>query len=46
MEIQKVKTEEKAKHRRTTISEYLIRKYGREPRITEKEMKENQWKWH
>jgi len=46
MEIQEVKNGRKAKNKRTTIGEYLIRKYGREPRITEKEMKENQWKWH
>ncbi len=46
METQEVKTEGKSENKNMNVSEYLTRKYGREPRITEEEMKANQWNWH
>ena len=46
METQEDKTEKPYKSKHTTLNKYLIRKYGKEPRITEKEMKLNQWNWH
>jgi hypothetical protein len=27
-------------------SDYLEKKYGKEPRISEKELKEHRWNWH
>ena len=29
-----------------SIKDYLIRKYGEEPLISEEEMKKNKWNWH
>ncbi len=46
METQEVKTGRKSENKNTNTSEYLIRKYGKEPRITEEEMKKIQWNWH
>jgi len=41
-----VKTERKSENKKMNASEYLTRKYGKEPRITEEEMKQNRWNWH
>jgi hypothetical protein len=46
MEIQEEKSEKKAENKQTIVSEYLIRKYGKEPRISEEELRQNQWNWH
>jgi len=46
MATQEKRTEKTSENKRTSNSEYLVRKYGKEPRITEEEMKESQWNWH
>ena len=40
------RTDENTANKNTEINNYLIRKYGKEPRITEEEMKQNRWNWH
>jgi len=46
METHEEKTEGNSENKSKNISKYLIRKYGKEPRITEEEMKQNRWNWH
>ena len=46
MATQKGRTRKQNENKNDDLGEYLVRKYGKEPRITEKEMKNNQWNWH
>jgi len=46
MESHEVKTERRSENKNMDVSKYLTRKYGKEPRITEEEMKQNRWNWH
>ncbi len=46
MATQEENTDKKHANKKIIIEDYLIRKYGKEPLITEKEMKQKQWNWH
>ncbi|MHA2029140.1 MAG: hypothetical protein ACXAB2_13175 [Candidatus Hodarchaeales archaeon] len=46
MATQEENTDKTHENKKIINDDYLIRKYGKEPPITEKERKQNQWNWH
>jgi hypothetical protein len=46
MATQEENADKKPENKKIIKDHYLIRKYGKEPPISEKERKQSRWNWH